>query len=86
MNHILALIPERIKNFNLPKGFLGPMLITAVVIAAHISFGILDGWDKFLTAIVAAMLTESVLHKLITGRWRNLSSAYISGNSAGILV
>lgn len=86
MKKISALIPNGIKQFSLPRGFVGPMLITAVVIAAHVSFGILDGWDKFLTAIAAAMITESVLHKLITGQWRNLSSAYISGNSAGILV
>ncbi|MEX0771515.1 MAG: hypothetical protein WD035_12320 [Balneolaceae bacterium] len=86
MKKIFALVPNGIKQFSLPRGFVGPMLITAVVIAAHVSFGILDGWDKFLTAIAAAMMTESVLHKLITGEWRNLSSAYISGNSAGILV
>lgn len=86
MNTIRSLIPERIQDISLPKGYVGPMLITAVVIAAHISFGVLDGWDKFFVAILAAILTESILHKLITGRWRNLSSAYISGNSAGILV
>lgn len=75
-----------IKKFSLPPGLIGPVLITAVVVAAHISFGILDGWEKFAAALAAAVVTESVMHKLVTGRWRNLSSAYISGNSAGILV
>jgi Na+-translocating ferredoxin:NAD+ oxidoreductase RnfD subunit len=32
------------------------------------------------------MATEAVFHKIVTGEWRNVSSAYISGNSAGILV
>jgi enediyne biosynthesis protein E5 len=77
---------EGIVRYKIPPGLIGPLLITAVVIAAHISFGILDGWEKFSAALIAALVTESVLHKIITGKWRNLSSAYISGNSAGILV
>lgn len=79
-------IPQTIKQIKIPVGFIGPILISAVVVAAHISFGVLDGWEKFAAALVAAMVTESVLHKIVTGEWRNLSSAYISGNSAGILV
>jgi Na+-translocating ferredoxin:NAD+ oxidoreductase RnfD subunit len=74
------------KNFSFPKRYTGPILITAIVVAAHISFGVLDGWEKFAIALAAAMVTEAVLHKIVTGRWRDLSSAYISGNSAGILV
>lgn len=77
---------QAIKQFKVPPGFIGPILISAIVVAAHISFGVLDGWEKFAVALVAAMATESVLHKIVVGEWRNLSSAYISGNSAGILV
>jgi enediyne biosynthesis protein E5 len=83
MSKLSNLLPDYLKQLNVP---IGPLLITGVVIAAHISFGILDGWVKFLVAIAAAVGTESVLHRLVTGEWRNLSSAYISGNSAGILV
>lgn len=79
-------IGEKIKKFSLPRGLIGPLLISAVVAGAHISFGILDGWEKFTAALLAAIVTESVLHKIVTGKWRNLSSAYISGTSAGILV
>ena len=75
-----------IDKFRIPPSYIGPLLISAVVVAAHLSFGVLDGWEKFLAALIAAMVTELVLHKLVTGKWRNLSSAYISGNSAGILV
>ncbi len=79
-------LSERFKTFKVPPGLIGPLLITAVVVAAHFSFGILDGWQKFAAALGVAVITESVLHKIVTGKWRNLSSAYISGNSAGILV
>ncbi|WP_234572110.1 hypothetical protein [Rhodohalobacter sp. 614A] len=77
---------QAVKKFRLPPGYIGPILISAIVVAAHISFGVLDGWEKFAVALIAAMATESVLHKIVVGEWRNLSSAYISGNSAGILV
>lgn len=74
------------ENFRIPPRLVGPILISAIVVAAHISFGVLDGWNKFGVAILAAMVTESLFSKLMTGKWRDLSSAYISGNSAGILV
>ncbi|MEX2602409.1 MAG: hypothetical protein WD355_12210 [Balneolaceae bacterium] len=77
---------EKLRITHIPKSYIGPGLISGVVIAAHISFGVLDGWDKFIAAIAAAMLTDLLLHKVMTGEWRNLSSAFISGNSAGILV
>lgn len=77
---------EALKKIKIPPGFIGPLLITAIVIAAHVSFGVLDGWEKFAAALLAAVVTESALHKIVVGEWRNLSSAYISGNSAGILV
>ena len=75
-----------VKKLSIPPGLIGPVLITAVVVAGHISFGILDGWEKFAAALSAAVIAELLLHKMVTGEWRNLSSAYISGNSAGILV
>jgi len=75
-----------LSKIKIPPGFIGPLLITGLVIAAHISFGVLDGWEKFAAALIAAMATEAGFHKIVTGKWRDVSSAYISGNSAGILV
>lgn len=86
MSSFQTALLEKLKVTRIPKSYIGPGLISGVVIAAHISFGVLDGWDKFIAAIVAAMATDLFLHKVMTGEWRNLSSAYISGNSAGILV
>lgn len=73
-------------GITIPKQYFAPLLITGILLAAHISFGILDSYQKLLTAILFAVLTELVLHRLVTGKFRNLSSAYVSGISAGILV
>lgn len=70
----------------IPRSYIGPLLISGVLLAAHISFGILDSWTKLFAAIGTAFLVESMLHKMVTGKWRDLSSAYVSGISAGILV
>ncbi|REL38043.1 hypothetical protein DYD21_05345 [Rhodohalobacter sp. SW132] len=74
------------KGFSIPRQYFAPLLITGILLAAHISFGILDSFNKLLTAITVAVLTELVLHRVVTGKFRNLSSAYVSGISAGILV
>lgn len=74
------------KNFTIPRSYIPPLLISGILFAAHISFGILDSYTKLLAAIGAAFITESILHRFVTGKFRNLSSAYISGISAGILV
>lgn len=73
-------------GITIPKQYFAPLLITGILLAAHISFGILDSYQKLLTAILFAIAMEMVLHRLVMGKFRNLSSAYVSGISAGILV
>jgi len=68
------------------KTYMAPLLITGILIAAHLSFGILESYEQLAAAILASFATELVLGKFITGKWRNLTSAYISGISVGILV
>jgi len=68
------------------KTYMAPLLITGILIAAHLSFGILESYKQLAAAILASFATELVLGKFITGKWRNLTSAYISGISVGILV
>ena len=83
----IAALKERWDSGKLvPRQYFAPLLITGILLAAHISFGILDSYQKLFTAIGVAVATELVLHKAITGKFRNLSSAYVSGISAGILV
>lgn len=62
------------------------MLITAILLGAHLSFGILEDYKKLGLAIGASFLTELVLHRVLTGKWRTLNSAYITGISVGILI
>lgn len=73
-------------SITIPKQYFAPLLITGILFAAHISFGILDSYQKLFTAISVAIATELLLYRLVTGKYRNLSSAYVSGISAGILV
>lgn len=74
------------KNYSYNKKYIPPLLITGILLAAHLSFGILQSYPKLITAIIAAFFTELILHRLVTNEWRNLSSAYISGISVGILI
>ena len=63
------------------------LFITLILVAGHLSFGILESFTALALTIGTAVVTELVLSKLVTGRWRkNFASAYISGISASILV
>jgi len=66
--------------------FLPPILITCILLSAHLSFGILEGWERTALSIVVAIGTELVLGRITYGKWPHPASAYISGISAGILI
>lgn len=63
-----------------------PAFITLILLVGNLSFGILEGWEKTLLAIVVSIGMELVLGKLFTGKFPHPASAYISGISVGILV
>lgn len=63
-----------------------PIVITLILVGAHLMFGVLRGYEAVLLAIGAALATEAVLSRILLGRVRNLASAYISGISVSILV
>ena len=79
-------LTAKLQGLTYNRKYTPPLLITAILLAAHISFGILESYPKLLTAIAASFCMELVLHRLIVGTWRDLSSAYISGISVGILI
>jgi Na+-translocating ferredoxin:NAD+ oxidoreductase RnfD subunit len=81
-----AALPDRRRRLAFDNRFLGPVLITGILIAAHLSFGILEGYERTALAIVTAIAAEMVLGRLTYGRWPHLASAYITGISVGILV
>lgn len=72
--------------FKYDRRFTAPLFITGILLGGHISFGILEGYEKTLLAIAAAIVVEVVLSKLVRGTWPHLASAYISGISVGILI
>jgi Na+-transporting NADH:ubiquinone oxidoreductase subunit NqrB len=80
------LAPARRRVLPLDNRFLPPLFITSILLSAHLSFGILEGWERTGLAIATAIGAELVLGRLAYGRWPNAASAYISGISAGILV
>jgi hypothetical protein len=71
---------------SLDNRFLGPILITCILLSAHLSFGILEGYERTGVAIVTAIASEMLLGRLSYGKWPHLASAYITGISVGILV
>lgn len=66
--------------------FLPPLLITCILIAGHLSFGILEGYERTGVAIATAILVELLIGRTTFGQWPHPASAYITGISVGILV
>jgi Na+-translocating ferredoxin:NAD+ oxidoreductase RnfD subunit len=65
--------------------FLPPLLITSILLTAHLTFGILESYERTSLAIVTAIGAELVMGRLTYGAWPHPASAYITGISVGIL-
>jgi enediyne biosynthesis protein E5 len=72
--------------FALDRRLLPPLLITTILIVAHLTFGILESYTRTGAAIVTAIAAELLMGRLTYGKWPHPASAYISGISVGILV
>jgi Na+-translocating ferredoxin:NAD+ oxidoreductase RnfD subunit len=66
--------------------FLAPLLITCILLAGQLAFGMLESWSRTFLAIITCIAMEAILSRVILGKWPHLASAYISGISVGILV
>jgi Na+-translocating ferredoxin:NAD+ oxidoreductase RnfD subunit len=66
--------------------YVPPVFITLILLTGHFTFGILEGFSAILLSISCSVLTELILGRITTGKWKNLASAYITGISVGILV
>jgi enediyne biosynthesis protein E5 len=66
--------------------YLPPIFITLILLVGHLSFGILESYQKTILAIVSSMACELVLGRLLLHKWPNLASSYITGISVGILL
>jgi Na+-translocating ferredoxin:NAD+ oxidoreductase RnfD subunit len=83
-NPALALPARRKIRFD--NRYIAPLFITCILLAGHLSYGILESYKKTALAIIAAIITELILGRIFFGKWLNLASAYITGISVGILV
>jgi Na+-translocating ferredoxin:NAD+ oxidoreductase RnfD subunit len=74
------------KLLGIDNRYLPPLLITSILLVGQLSFGLLESFSRTALAIATAMATELILSRLVTGKYANLASAYISGISVGILL
>src|SRR5262249_50112763 len=72
--------------FSLANRLVPPIFITCILIAAHLSFGVLESYTRTALAIVTAIAAELLMGLLTYGQWPHPASAYITGISVGILV
>ncbi|HYE65085.1 MAG TPA: hypothetical protein VD966_05855 [Pyrinomonadaceae bacterium] len=77
---------ERKRKVRFDSRFIAPVFITCILLAGHLSFGILESYQKTALAIIASILMEMVLGRIFAGKWPHLASAYITGISVGILI
>ncbi len=72
--------------FSLDNRYIAPAFITCILLAGHLSFGILESYPKTLLAIITSIVLELVLGRIFFRKWVHPASAYITGISVGILV
>lgn len=71
---------------SLDNRYLAPGLITCILLAGHLSFGILESYAKTALAIGTSIVVEIALGRMVYGKWLHPASAYITGISVGILI
>jgi enediyne biosynthesis protein E5 len=78
--------PKPPPRFAKIKPFLAPLLITCILAAGSLGYGLLERHWGTAAAIAACILGELVLSQFATGRWPHLASCYITGISVGIIL
>jgi Na+-translocating ferredoxin:NAD+ oxidoreductase RnfD subunit len=73
-------------RFHFDNRYVAPLFITSILLVGHLSYGILESYQKTGLAIAAAIVAELILGRIFFGKWLNLASAYITGISVGILI
>jgi len=79
-------VTEHKRRIGLDNRYVAPVFITCILLAGHLSYGILESYPRTLLAIVASIVTEIVLGRIFFAKWPHLASAYITGISVGILL
>ncbi len=73
-------------KFRFDNRYVAPLFITCILLVGHLSYGILESYQRTALAIAAAIIAELILGRIFFGKWLNLASAYITGISVGILI
>ncbi|MDE2848046.1 MAG: RnfABCDGE type electron transport complex subunit D [Gemmatimonadota bacterium] len=77
--------PEGV-GWQIDPRYLSSGLITLILVFGQLYVGFLHDLSQLFTAIAAALAAELTLGRLLTGKWLNPASAYITGISCGILL
>ena len=84
---VAAVPPLRARSrVTIDPRLLPPLLITTILVVAHLTFGILEGYSRTGLAIATAIAAELILGRAAFGVWPHPASAYITGISVGILL
>jgi Na+-transporting NADH:ubiquinone oxidoreductase subunit NqrB len=79
-------VTEHKRRIGIDSRYVAPIFITCILLAGHLSYGILESYPRTVLAIVASIVTEIVLGRIFFAKWPHLASAYITGISVGILL
>ena len=71
---------------SLDNRYVPPVFITCILLAGHLSFGILESYSRTVVAIVVSIALELLLGLVFYRKWVHPASAYITGISVGILI
>jgi len=66
--------------------YIPPAFITLLLLIGQLSFGMLDSYLNVVVSICTSVIAEILLARFLLKTWKNLSSAYITGISVGILI
>ena len=78
--------PSKGAGWQIDPRYLSSGLITLILVFGQLYVGFLHDLSQLFTTIAVALAAELALGRLLTGRWLNPTSAYITGISCGILL
>ncbi len=72
--------------FSIENRYLPPLLITLILLAGQVKYGLLESFSRTALAIATSILLDIILGRLVLNKWPHVASAYITGISVGILL
>lgn len=78
-------VRPRFRVPTIPAPYVFSSLITLILVVGQRESGIVGGYDRMAAALGTAIAAELLLGRLLRGRFPNVLSAYITGNSVTIL-